>query len=156
MGLYAISPFVTYKTSIGSIRFLALYRYTWCIFYWRPIHTIGGFTWRLAQNQTIILSTGSLRATNTNAQTALNTRNTSNVQCESINNHAWYASPVNSYTIGIVWFPRNGSYRWEIQTSVGGVLYVLATGGTNVYMPRGTYTPTQVNGNWVDGAITVS
>ena len=152
MGLVARSPLGYYKSSIGRIRLIAAYSYTWCKFYWQTTLSIGGFTWRLAQNNTIILSTGSLRATNTNAQAALSTKNTANVYCEPINDHTWYAG-VNNYTISIVWFPRNGSYRWEIQATGG---FVLATGGSNVYNPRGTYTPTQVNGNWVDSPITVS
>ena len=154
MSLVATSPFINYKSSIASIRFIAAYRYTWCIFYWRPIYTIGGFTWRLAQNQTIIFSTGGLRATNTNAQAALNTRNTANKICEDLNTHTWFIPAATSFYIS--WYPRNGVFRWEIQHSTGSVLYVLATGGSNVYNPRGTYTPTQVNGNWVDAPITVS
>ena len=153
MGLIAISPFINYSSyTIGNIRNISAWKYTWCKFYWQPSYQIGGFTWRLAQNNTIRISTGSLRATSASAEQALKTRNTSSTYCQELGNLAWYAGLVNNYAIYLQWYVS----RWEIQALFGSNLNTLAVGGTNPYMPRGTYTPTQLNGSWVDAPIIVS
>jgi len=157
MGLIAIPPFIDYSSyTIGNIRNVSAWQYTWCKFYWEPAYQIGGFIWRLNQNNTIIISTGSLRATSASAEQARTTRNTRNTYCqEPRDGMTWSAGLVNYYQIYLQWFPSRS--RWEIQASNNGSnLYILAVGGKNPYMPRGTYTPTQVNGNWVDAPIIVS
>jgi hypothetical protein len=42
MGLTSISQFVSYSSSIGSIKFIGAYRYTWCKRYYPIIYTISG------------------------------------------------------------------------------------------------------------------
>ena len=156
MGLVAIAPFTDYSSyTIGNIRNVSAWQYTWCKFYWQPAYQIGGFTWRLNQNNTIIINTGGLKVTSASAQEALRTRNTSSTYCQEISVLSWYGGFINSYHIYLQWYPSRS--RWEIQAiSAGSVLFTLAVGPKNPYMPRGTYTPTQVNGNWVDAPIIVS
>jgi hypothetical protein len=162
MGLIAISPFINYNGySIGNIRNVSAWQYTWCKFYWPPAYQIGGFTWRLNQNNTIRISTGPFTISNPDAELALKTRNTRDTFCQEplLSMRPWTSIPVsfNNYYIYLEWYPwMAGKFRWEVQAHTPNTIYTLAVGGTNVYMPRGTYAPTQLNGNWVDAPIIVS
>jgi hypothetical protein len=161
MGLIAISPFINYSSyTIGNIRNVSAWQYTWCKFYWQPAYQIGGFTWRLNQNNTIRISTGPITVNSPAAAEALRTRNTRNTYCqEPRNGMTWTTIPVslNNYYIHLEWYPwMAGKFRWEVQAHTPNTIYTLAVGPENPYMPRGTYTPTQLNGNWVDAPIIVS